>query len=303
MAASPSNLVPVFQLYGEVETARWPEAEAGFVHLETIRARAGLHNWEIRPHRHVDLHQCLLILKGRGRFTVDGAEQPVAAPAVLSVPPTLIHAFAFEPDTEGYVLTVSDTFLSRALEGEPGLLSICGGPVAVSVKSERDLASLASAFEAVDYELHWPRPGRARAIVAYLNLILIAADRLVAEGQRQVGAPAREAALLDALRGLIHRHALENWGVEDYARALCVTSGRLTAACRRIAGRSPMQLVHDRLMIEAKRNLIYTCMSVQEISYALGFADPAYFSRFFSRRQGVSPQRFRQGQQAQPSQV
>ena len=54
-----------------------------------------------------------------------------------------------------------------------------------------------------------------------------------------------------------------------------------------------MQLVHARIVLEAKRQLRYTSVAVSEIAYALGFDDPAYFTRFFSRRTGLSPRAFR----------
>ena len=57
-------------------------------------------------------------------------------------------------------------------------------------------------------------------------------------------------------------------------------------ACRALARAA---MLHDRLMLEAKRCLIYTAWTIAEVGYALGFEDPAYFSRFFSRRAGVSP--------------
>jgi AraC family transcriptional activator of pobA len=54
-----------------------------------------------------------------------------------------------------------------------------------------------------------------------------------------------------------------------------------------------MQMVHARILLEAKRQLCYTSNSVSEIAYALGFDDPAYFTRFFSQRTGTSPRTFR----------
>jgi AraC family transcriptional activator of pobA len=52
-------------------------------------------------------------------------------------------------------------------------------------------------------------------------------------------------------------------------------------------------VLHARLMLEAKRSLVYTSMTVAEVGYSLGFADPAYFSRVFARRAGVAPAAFR----------
>jgi AraC family transcriptional activator of pobA len=292
MTSRPRAAIPVFKLYGEDRTPAPGEAEAEFIHIETIGVRAGLYDWEIRPHRHSDLYQCLLILKGEGRFGADGSERAFSGPVLLAVPPKLVHAFAFAPSVEGYVLTLSDAFLDRALQAGADGASRPNWPLAAAIGSQRDLIQLTAAFEGLYSEFHAPREGRRQAVTAYLSLILVGAARLAAEHAAPT-VPGRDAGLLSALRGLIQRHAAQGWSVADYAEALHVTPGQLTAACRRAAQRSPMQMVHDHLMIEAKRNLIYTAMTIQEVSYNLGFSDPAYFSRFFSRRQGVSPQRFR----------
>ncbi|MFO7288350.1 MAG: helix-turn-helix domain-containing protein, partial [Gammaproteobacteria bacterium] len=55
----------------------------------------------------------------------------------------------------------------------------------------------------------------------------------------------------------------------------------------------PIKLVHHRVLLEAKRQLLYTTKPVSEIAYGLGFDDPAYFTRFFSRRTGMSPRAYR----------
>jgi AraC family transcriptional activator of pobA len=60
-----------------------------------------------------------------------------------------------------------------------------------------------------------------------------------------------------------------------------------------LTGRSPMQLVHSRLLLEAKRELHYTDNQVSKISIGLGFDDAAYFTRFFTSRVGISPRAFR----------
>ena len=52
-------------------------------------------------------------------------------------------------------------------------------------------------------------------------------------------------------------------------------------------------MVHTRVLLEAKRELVYTSAAVSEIAYALGFDDPAYFTRFFSKRTGMAPRTFR----------
>ena len=56
---------------------------------------------------------------------------------------------------------------------------------------------------------------------------------------------------------------------------------------------STLELIHERLLLEARRNLAYSTRSVAAVSHALGFVDPAYFTRFFKQRAGLSPRAFR----------
>jgi AraC family transcriptional activator of pobA len=74
---------------------------------------------------------------------------------------------------------------------------------------------------------------------------------------------------------------------------LNVTPARLRAACLEVTSKTPTRVLEERLLLEAKRNLTYTNMTVAQVGYYLGFGDPAYFSRFFSKLAGESPAAFR----------
>jgi AraC family transcriptional activator of pobA len=81
---------------------------------------------------------------------------------------------------------------------------------------------------------------------------------------------------------------------------LHVSESRLRSTCLATTGQSPVQIIHARILLEAKRQLHYTDRAVREVAFALGFEDPAYFTRFFSRLSGVSPRLFRrQGARSQ----
>jgi AraC-like DNA-binding protein len=96
---------------------------------------------------------------------------------------------------------------------------------------------------------------------------------------------------------LIEQHFRRGLPLAFYAGKLGVTYSRLNAACRSVMGESALKLLHNRQMIEAQRNLLYTSMSVAEVAYAVGFDDPAYFSRFFSTRAGMPPRQYRDAEQ------
>jgi len=73
-----------------------------------------------------------------------------------------------------------------------------------------------------------------------------------------------------------------------------VTPDHLSRICRSVARQSALQMLHERLMLEARRLLAYTPMSVLEVAAAIGYEDPAYFSKFFTRATGHAPSQYRQ---------
>jgi AraC family transcriptional activator of pobA len=111
----------------------------------------------------------------------------------------------------------------------------------------------------------------------------------------------RAHALVLHYRDLIEAHFREERRIAYYADLLAVTPARLNTVCQSRLGTTASGLLHNRIVAEAKRCLICTSMSVAEIGYALGFEDPAYFSRFFSKRVGVAPGRLREVLGAEPA--
>ncbi len=269
----PNAAIPTFLLYEDGLIG--PQADSQFVHIETISARAGLHNWEIRPHRHGALHQFLLLLRGHGRFDNEGDVEALSAPTLVVVPATLVHGFSFSDDAEGFVLTVS--FPGKALR-----LPLLG---------DAEEALVRAVFEFAASDLPWRRLGRARAIAACLELTLVILARRVALADSAAPSPDRQ--VLQRFQALVNQHAADGWSIAQYARGLGVSVGQLNRICALVAGRAPLRLVHDRLLSEAKQSLVYTAMTIQEIGFSLGFADPAYFTRFFTQREGCSPSQFR----------
>ena len=103
----------------------------------------------------------------------------------------------------------------------------------------------------------------------------------------------RGARHLRRFQALIEERFRRWLSVEDYAASVGITATQLNNVCRAHTGKTALQLVHERVLLEARRNLIYTIMTISEIAYALGFSDPAYFSRFFTKKAGVPPSEFR----------
>ena len=283
--------VPRFFLYGEPPR----DADERFVHIEAIADRSRPQDWKIRPHTHRDLHQLLVILEGGGEMRAESASHTFSAPALLIVPAGVVHAFVFERDTRGYVVTVAESALADVALREPAFRALFDGAMPVDLtQSAMEAHELEESVVRLQREFQWAAPAHATATEARLVTLLVCAVRAthpVAGTQRGTRGP--RAALVARFRQSVEANLRSGWEVNRYAKALGVTPARLRSACLEVTGRPPTHLVHERLILEAKRSLLYTNMTIAEAAYELGFSDPAYFSRFFSERVGLSPAEFR----------
>jgi AraC family transcriptional activator of pobA len=288
-AAVPAadSLIPRFFLYGEPPRA----VSSEFVHLEMLDERSRPANWNIRPHAHADLHHIFHILSGGGDADSDTARVVFAAPCIVAVPAGVVHGFRWIAETEGQVLTFSDALLRTLARREVQIADLFGQGVWASPTQGR---SVADALDRLARELGWTAAGHELAVESHLASVLIEALRLRRHVDQEARAPlGPQAQLVARYRELIESDYRTHPAVSALARSLRVTPARLRAACQAVAGASPAQIMHERLMLEAKRVMRYSNMSIAQLGLYLGFEDPAYFTRFFSRRAGVSPRAFR----------
>jgi AraC family transcriptional activator of pobA len=213
--------------------------------------------------------------------------------ALIIVPAGVVHGFAFAPETTGMVLTLAGSYLRELAIRESGFGALFARPSALVPPN---LVALSETFVSLKRELAWTAPGHAAAVESHLMAVLVEGLRL--NHQAHSLAPARHASaatLVARFREAVEAGFLSDLDMGAYARRLGVSSTRLRRACRSVTGQPPIGLLRDRLILEAKRQLIYSNMTIAETAYYLGFDDPAYFSRVFKAREGCSPGAFRAG--------
>ena len=286
-----ASVIPRFFLYGEPPV----DVELDFLHVERIHLRSGKHDWVIAPHAHPEHTQFLLIQHNGGSIRVDGQDFPARAPCLMLIPAGMVHAITFSPGTDGVVATIANAYLRDLARMEPALLAVNRSPCSHFLPpGSASLPELSGAFEALLREFVWQAPGRRAAIAAHLQRVLVDLLRLaVPEERGEAGGARRNVDLVHWYRELIEQNFRARHLINFYADQLHVTSARLNVACRDAAGKSATTLLFDRVVIEAKRHLHYTNLGIAEIAHMLGFTDAAYFCRFFTRRAGVAPSRFR----------
>jgi AraC family transcriptional activator of pobA len=287
--------LPLFHLYGDP-----PDDQAfDFIHIETIASRSSIHDWTIRAHRHRNLFQILLIEHGGGEMTFEASSIAFESPCAILVPATTAHGFRFRPAvTDGWVMSftedVAQAMGDRRGEALARLRTLATEPVVPLGESERvRLLRLASELHE---ERFLARAGFRIAMRGLLALIAVETARLAA-GRARPGADEMVAepvgATIEALRKLVEEHFHKERQLAFYADKLAMTVDRLNDHVRRATGVTAGHLIRQRVLTEAKRQLVFTSLPIHEIAYDLAFSDPSHFARFFRKQTGTTPHEFR----------
>lgn len=284
--------VPAFALYGEAGS---PGAE--MLHLESIASRSQRYRWAIDAHCHHGLHQILWLRAGAAEVSLDAEREACSGPAVVVIPPGVVHAFRFEPETEGWVLT----FSARAVVEDdlaaagPALRSLFAAPRLLLLYGDEAGPRIAALFGQLIEEFNAPGSGGS-PVPLWLARALVWRLAQWAQQKTQATGPAARAqqALFTRFVVLVEDHHTAHWSVARYADRLGLSPERLNRLVRSAAGGSALDLIHERLTREACRRLVYVAAPISQLASELGFEDPAYFCRFFTRRMGCSPRAYRQ---------
>ncbi len=283
--------VPTLKLFqGSQE---WPITE--LVHHEYIQQRCAESDGGIDTHRHLDLFHVMYLFNGSARAALDGEEFRINAPLLVTVPAMCVHGFIPTETIHGHLLTIPGSSLAHLLSYEDTYSVFSEHPVVISGNSDDRWSDLDHLFKELAREYSHDNPSRFIAIQSLLRLIFVWAMRHQPSNKVPIesGATDRDAQRIRRFKKLIEQHYRSGMSIKEYASLMGMSSAQLNNICRAKVGESALHIVHERVTLEAKRLLIYTAMTISEIAYELGFSDPAYFTRFFSKQVGAAPKQYR----------
>jgi len=279
-------MIPNYALYGEEKDETFPD----ILHCESIASRSRQNNWMIAPHRHHTLHQFFTLETGGGVISIEDTSHLLKPPAVISMPPLTVHGFEFSQNTKGWVVTIPDLIMNEILIHASEVKSRLLKPAIMDGTEE-----VAFYFQRISEEHRQVKTGRNQ-LLAHLSgtLAVLISRNIVDLNTIKPMSKSKKHNHVQQFLDLLEQHFHTLHSVGDYASLLNLSTTHLTRNCRDITGKSTSDLIQDRLMLEAKRSLVYTKMPISEMAYFLGFNDPAHFSKFFHRRIGMSPSHFRE---------
>lgn len=249
------------------------------------------------PHRH-NYYEVFFFESGGGEHHLDFNTFPIEAPSLHFVSPGQVHEVRRDTDSYGCVLLFTAEFYYLHLANKdmlyelPFLNNNHLRPILNLTPEEAAETRTLTAGMRREYEN--AHPYSEEMIRSLLNVLLLNARRLFESREQVPQDETGESRLVRDLRKLVDRSFHSMHSVSAYANALHVTPGHLNDTTKQVTGKTVSTLIHERIVLEAKRMLVHSDQSIKEIAYALGFDDPSYFTRFFRERVGESPGAFRE---------
>ena len=288
-----SRTIPQFDLYGESSLNQDP----GFVHIENISARSSENGWLIKPHRHGKMFQLLCMYDGCVDVQFDDKSERLKGSWVITIPPGVVHGFKFTPNKQGIVLTLAEPILTDQSQQKSQLFIDDLSSATQSIEfHEKDvlLQQLQQYLVLIESEIKHSDIGQHLMLEWLVRMVMITLRRQL--GKRQLAATNSQNnnQLLALFRQLLDQHYQQQWKVQQYASAMNISVSTLNRLCHESIGVSTKAVIQERIVLEAKRKLIYTRESLSQIAYSLGYLDPAYFSRFFKKMTDSAPSEYRQ---------
>lgn len=274
------------------------------VHGDRLGRMADFFGHNMVAHRHARVFQVHLLEQGEVHVRLDDSYYHARAPLFFLTPPSVTHAFVMSDDADGYVLSVRQNVLWDLFAAEPtGLLGKrLNQPLCIELQGgdADEVRKLFNYCALICSEYTANSPGRDLNLLALTRLGFVSMARLASASGSSPNRSLRQVdvQVFQEFNQLIEAHFREHWQLGRYAAELKLTETRLNDICRRVADIPSKRLVHDRVLQEAKRLLLFSSASVTEIAYDLGFVDVSYFSRFFRRHAKAAPGEWREQAQA-----
>lgn len=247
------------------------------------------------PHRH-DHYEVLFICDGKGTHVIDFESYPVQPPVFHFLSKGQIHFWQLEKPIKGYALLFPEEFLgfpsSDVLRAHDfAFFHNVGHAPYLSVVQE-PLAVISGLLEGIEQEFHDENTRSLTVLRAYLHILLTKLNRLYIVDRPDEGSQATSS-LVRQFKQLVTEHFLTEHSVQDYAGKIGVSTSHLRDTVKAVTGYAPGHFIRGKLVLEAKRLLAHSNVTVAEIGYRLNFEDSSYFGRFFKRETGMSPVAFR----------
>ncbi|TGL58397.1 helix-turn-helix domain-containing protein [Leptospira sarikeiensis] len=241
-------------------------------------------------HRH-SYFAVFYFVEGKGTHKIDFQNFEIEKNSLFFLKPGQVHSWKFKKKPKGFALKIHPEFYSKLNEKNTSLRSFpyFGFDSGLSKIHPEKFSKLRSDFSRLVEEF---KENADPKILFYISgLILLQIQK---EYETSAALLIRKNRPVSEFQSLLEKYFIKERGTSFYARRLGLASNTLNRICQNSLGISAKSVIHDRLLLECKRLLLHSDLNITQISSELGFTDNAYFSRYFKKQSGVSPEQFRE---------
>ncbi len=246
-------------------------------------------------HRH-NCFQIFLFKKGGGEHMIDFNYYPIKDNSLHFVSEGQVHALNSIDETDGYVIlfTKEIVIMNSADKYIFNDFPVFNKSVSPILYPDHEMyADLESMLLMMIGEYGKNNSYKENILGSYISILLLKSKTIITETSEYKRTDSTSQVLLQKFNNLVEEHFIEFHKVNEYADKLSVTPNHLSETIKKVTGKTAGDIIHERLILEAKRKLLHSSISAKELAYELNFNDPSYFSRFFKTNTGLSPEGFR----------
>src|SRR5690606_37096918 len=251
------------------------------------------------PHRH-KYHELCFFSTGHGVHEIDFRKIEIRPASIHFVVAGQVHQLSGSQDVTGRVLAFSPGFLWNKSEGGESMSQRYPflNPMNNVQSLHLSTGDFDSIMESVEYLARDGSEWKSRSttiIQHHIQVILEKCNFFITRNfENNPETNPLENNIISNYKNLVEVHFKDLHQVQDYSKMLNITPGHLNRYCQEFSGMNASEIILQRIILEAKRMLLFTDESSKAIAYHLRFEDPSYFSRCFKRKTGYSPLNFRQ---------
>ncbi|WP_432670248.1 helix-turn-helix domain-containing protein [Flavobacterium sp. SM2513] len=247
------------------------------------------------PHKH-NSYLCVLFTKGFGTHEIDFTSYEINEGSLFLIAPGQTHHWTLSNDIDGYIFTHTQAFYDFHYTKErisqfPFFQSIHNNPH-LNLKVS-DVKTIVNFFELISFEYQSQQLLKSQMILNYISIIYSVLSRIyISESKNLIQNSSKYIEKYHQFEQLIEKQFLIEKSPSKYADLLNISSKHLNRITKSSINKTASELISERIILEAKRKIVHSKVSLSEIAYSLGYDDYAYFSRLFKQKEGISPAEF-----------
>lgn len=274
-----------------------PEKNGSDFYFNTLKNHLKTsHKYIEKPHRH-DFFVTVFFTKGKGIHEIDFTKYNVEAGCLFFLSPGQVHSWELSENADGYIFFHSQAFFDLHFVSEKLRNFPFFGSIQFSRKlglSEHQKETFLSLFNQLETECQNENMLKNDFVLSLISLVYINSVRFFADEITSDESEKNPSYLkhYQTFEQLLELHFLKEKSAGNYAKLMQISPKHLNRITQTIVQKSATEVISDRVLLEAKRMLMYLDESLSDIAFRLGYEEYPYFARVFKKQSGLTPTQF-----------